>query len=197
MTLFFLVVGLEARREFDLGDLRERRFTLPLAAELTGMAIPVLTYLAINAGHGTTRGWGVAMSTDTALSLGLLAGPSTSLLYLAAVPERPIGPIPDSRILCLSPAARDNKLDRPPGTNRLDSLPPHRSAEGERGRACPLVEELVEVCGAGEAEPRCDLRRWLVAVREETFGLEQHSAVDVLLPTDARSIHARPGQRAR
>ena len=74
MTVFFLVVGLEARREFDLGDLRERRrFVLPLVAGLVGMVVPVLIYLAINAGHGTTQGWGVPMSTDTALALGTLA----------------------------------------------------------------------------------------------------------------------------
>ncbi|MGA8246540.1 MAG: Na+/H+ antiporter NhaA [Nocardioides sp.] len=74
MALFFLVVGLEARREFDLGDLRERRrFLLPLVAGICGMAVPVLVFLAINAGHGTAHGWGVAMSTDTALALGMLA----------------------------------------------------------------------------------------------------------------------------
>ncbi len=74
MTLFFLVVGLEARREMDLGDLRERRrFILPFAAGLVGMAIPVGIYLAINAGGSGAHGWGVAMSTDTALALGLLA----------------------------------------------------------------------------------------------------------------------------
>ena len=74
MTLFFLVIGLEARREFDLGDLRERRrFVLPFATGLVAMAVPVLIYLAVNAGHGTTGGWGIAMSTDTALALGVLA----------------------------------------------------------------------------------------------------------------------------
>ena len=74
MTLFFLVVGLEARREFDLGDLRERsRFVLPLLAGIAGMVAPVLIYLAFNAGGDGAHGWGVAMSTDTALALGLLA----------------------------------------------------------------------------------------------------------------------------
>ncbi len=73
MTLFFLVVGLEARREFDLGDLRERRrFVLPCAAGLLGLVVPVLIYLAANAGRASGHGWGVAMSTDTALALGLL-----------------------------------------------------------------------------------------------------------------------------
>jgi Na+/H+ antiporter NhaA len=74
MTLFFLVVGLEARREFDLGDLRERsQFVLPLLAGVCGMALPVVIYLALNAGGEGAHGWGVAMSTDTALALGLLA----------------------------------------------------------------------------------------------------------------------------
>ncbi len=74
MTLFFLVVGLEARREIDLGDLRERRrFLLPLVAGLAGMAVPAMIFLAVNAGHPSAHGWAVAMSTDTALSLGLLA----------------------------------------------------------------------------------------------------------------------------
>ena len=74
MTFFFLVVGLEARREFDLGDLRERRrFILPLAAGLIGMLVPVLIYLTFNAGRSSAHGWGIAMSTDTALALGVLA----------------------------------------------------------------------------------------------------------------------------
>jgi Na+/H+ antiporter NhaA len=74
MTLFFFVVGLEARREFDLGELRERRrFALPLLAGIGGMAVAVAIYLAFNAGHSSARGWGIAMSTDTAFALGLLA----------------------------------------------------------------------------------------------------------------------------
>src|SRR6266404_230820 len=52
MTFFFLVVGLEARREFDLGELRERRrLALPLVVALGGIAVPVAIYLAINFGR--------------------------------------------------------------------------------------------------------------------------------------------------
>ena len=73
MTFFFLTVGLEARREFDLGDLRERRrFLLPGVAGLAGMAVPVLIYLAVLHGGAGQHAWGVVMSTDTALALGLL-----------------------------------------------------------------------------------------------------------------------------
>src|SRR5512133_1284858 len=74
MTIFFLVVGLEARREFDLGELRERRrFALPLLAGLGGAAASIGIYLAFNGGRPSAGGWGVAMSTDTAFALGLLA----------------------------------------------------------------------------------------------------------------------------
>jgi Na+/H+ antiporter NhaA len=74
MTLFFFVVGLEARREFDLGELRERRrFALPLLAALGGMSIAIAIYLGFNAGRSSAHGFGVAMSTDTAFALGLLA----------------------------------------------------------------------------------------------------------------------------
>jgi Na+/H+ antiporter NhaA len=74
MSLFFFVIGLEARREFDLGELRDRRrVALPLLAGIGGMVVPVAIYLALNAGHGSIHGWGTAMSTDTAFALGLLA----------------------------------------------------------------------------------------------------------------------------
>jgi Na+/H+ antiporter NhaA len=74
MTFFFFVVGLEARREFDLGELRERRrFALPLVAGVGGMVAAVGIYLAFNGGRGSAGGWGIAMSTDTAFALGLLA----------------------------------------------------------------------------------------------------------------------------
>jgi Na+/H+ antiporter NhaA len=74
MALFFLVVGLEAKRELDLGELRERnRIAIPVLAAAGGMALCAGIYLAINAGGSGARGWGTAMSTDTALSLGALA----------------------------------------------------------------------------------------------------------------------------
>jgi Na+/H+ antiporter NhaA len=74
MTFFFLVVGLEAKRELDMGELRERRrITIPVVAAAGGMVVPVLIYLAFNAGGPGAHGWGAAMSTDTAFALGVLA----------------------------------------------------------------------------------------------------------------------------
>jgi Na+/H+ antiporter NhaA len=71
MTLFFLVVGLEAKRELDLGQLRERqRIVLPIVGALGGMATAAAIYLAITGGD---PGWGAAISTDTAFALGVLA----------------------------------------------------------------------------------------------------------------------------
>jgi Na+/H+ antiporter NhaA len=74
MSLFFFVVGLEARQEFDIGELRERsRVILPILAGLGGMVAAVGGYLVFNAGGSGAGGWGVAMSTDTAFALGVLA----------------------------------------------------------------------------------------------------------------------------
>src|SRR5437660_1704152 len=74
MTFFFFVVGLEARRELDIGELRQRRrVALPTLAGLGGMAVPIGIYLAANAGRASAHGWGAAMSTDTAFALGMLA----------------------------------------------------------------------------------------------------------------------------
>ena len=74
MTFFFFVFGLEARREFDMGELRERaRLALPVAAGVGGLVIPVVIYLAANAGSPAAHGWGAAMSTDSAFALGTLA----------------------------------------------------------------------------------------------------------------------------
>ncbi len=74
MAFFFLVAGLEARREFDMGELRQRRrLALPLVVALGGMVVPIAIYLAINFGRSSAPGWGAAMSTDTAFALGALA----------------------------------------------------------------------------------------------------------------------------
>ena len=74
MALFFLVVGLETRREFDMGELRVRsRLALPFLAGLAGMILPIGLYLIVNIGHPSARGWGAAMTTDTAFALGALA----------------------------------------------------------------------------------------------------------------------------
>ena len=74
MALFFFVVGLEARREWDMGELRVRsRLALPLLAGLGGMLVPIGIYLTANAGRPSAHAWGISMSTDTAFALGALA----------------------------------------------------------------------------------------------------------------------------
>src|SRR4051794_40444465 len=74
MAFFFFVVGLEARREADLGELRQARAVLlPLAAGLAGLAAPAAIYLGFTAGSGAGHAWGTAMSTDTAFALGALS----------------------------------------------------------------------------------------------------------------------------
>jgi Na+/H+ antiporter NhaA len=74
MMFFFFIIGLEARRELDMGELRERRrIALPVVAAIGGVTVPILIYLAFNAGGPGAHGWGAAMSTDTAFALGVLA----------------------------------------------------------------------------------------------------------------------------
>lgn len=74
MTIFFLVVGLEIRREMDEGELSEwRRAALPIAGALGGMLVPALLYFAMNASGPGRHGWGVPMATDIAFAVGILA----------------------------------------------------------------------------------------------------------------------------
>jgi len=74
MALFFLVVGLEARREWDQGELRVRsRLALPVMVGLAGMIVPIGIYLIANAGQPSAHAWGMSMATDTAFALGALA----------------------------------------------------------------------------------------------------------------------------
>jgi len=73
MTLFFLVVGLEIKRELTTGELRDvRAAALPAIAALGGMVVPAVLYLAVNAGGEGARGWGIPMATDIAFALGVL-----------------------------------------------------------------------------------------------------------------------------
>jgi NhaA family Na+:H+ antiporter len=92
MTLFFFVVGLEIKRELATGELRyPRAAVLPVVAAVGGMAVPALLYLAI-VGADAGGGWGIAMPTDIALALGVLAlasrrvpGPMKAFLLALAI----------------------------------------------------------------------------------------------------------------
>lgn len=81
MAVFFLVIGLEVRRDLSVGELtKRRRLILPLIGGVGGLVVPALIYLAINPSGEAARGWGVVIGTDTAFLLGVVAlvGPSVS-----------------------------------------------------------------------------------------------------------------------
>jgi NhaA family Na+:H+ antiporter len=74
MAVFFLLVGLEIKREMLIGELASlKRSALPLAAALGGMVVPASIYAALNAGSPTLRGWGIPMATDIAFALGAVS----------------------------------------------------------------------------------------------------------------------------
>jgi NhaA family Na+:H+ antiporter len=74
MTIFFLVVGMEVRREMHEGALAEVRLAaLPLAAAIGGVAVPALLYLAVNTSPALRAGWAVPTATDIAFAVGVLA----------------------------------------------------------------------------------------------------------------------------
>ena len=98
MAVFFLVVGLEIKRELVVGELRDpKAAALPAIAALGGMIVPALIFLAFAVGEGgeATRGWGIPMATDIAFSLGVVAllgsrvpvGAKLFLLALAIVDD--------------------------------------------------------------------------------------------------------------
>ena len=82
LAVFFFVAGLELKREFVAGDLRDpRKAALPVAAAVGGMAVPALLYAAVNLGgaEGALSGWAIPTATDIAFALAVLALISTHL----------------------------------------------------------------------------------------------------------------------
>lgn len=74
MAIFFLLVGLEIKRELMVGELADRRAALlPMAAAVGGMVVPALVYVAFNRGGEGLTGWGIPMATDIAFALGIMA----------------------------------------------------------------------------------------------------------------------------
>ena len=96
MSLFFLVVALEIKRELITGELRDRRVALlPVCAAIGGMIVPALVYVSVTVGSDGSAGWGMAMPTDIALALAVLA---------LALPNAP----PSLRVFLLSLAIADD-----------------------------------------------------------------------------------------
>jgi len=80
LAIFFFVAGLELKREFVAGDLRDpRRAALPVAAAVGGMVVPALVYVAFNLGSAELAGWAIPTATDIAFALAVLAIISTHL----------------------------------------------------------------------------------------------------------------------
>ncbi|WP_336028405.1 Na+/H+ antiporter NhaA [Geodermatophilus sp. FMUSA9-8] len=80
LAVFFFVAGLELKREFVAGDLRDpRRAVLPVAAAVGGMVVPAVLYVLVNLGGDGLRGWAVPTATDIAFALAVLAVISTHL----------------------------------------------------------------------------------------------------------------------
>lgn len=91
MALFFLLVGLEIKRELLAGELASpRKAALPIAAAIGGMVVPALLYLCFNSTRPGLHGWGIPMATDIAFALGALAliaphAPTSVRIFLAAL----------------------------------------------------------------------------------------------------------------
>ena len=88
MAIFFLVVGLEVKRELLLGELRDRRrAALPVIAAVGGMVVPAILFIALNPSGPESEGWGIPMATDIAFAVGVLAlGRAVDPVLAPAVP---------------------------------------------------------------------------------------------------------------
>lgn len=91
MAIFFLLVGLEIKRELVAGELAGvRKAALPVLAAVGGMVVPALLYFAITHGTAAARGWGIAMATDIAFAVGVMTllgrrVPPSLLVFLTAL----------------------------------------------------------------------------------------------------------------
>jgi NhaA family Na+:H+ antiporter len=91
MTFFFLLVGLELKREILVGELSSLKdAALPVLAALGGMILPALCYAALNAGTPAAPGWGIPMATDIAFAVGILVllawrVPKNLIIFLTAL----------------------------------------------------------------------------------------------------------------
>ncbi len=91
MTIFFLVIGLEVKRELVLGELSTRQAALlPMFAAFGGVIMPALIFTAMTAGDGLAEGWGIPIATDVAFALAALAAlgrrvPSSLMAFLLGV----------------------------------------------------------------------------------------------------------------
>lgn len=74
MAVFFLMVGLEIKREFIAGELATaRKAAFPIIAAIGGMILPIMFFLILNNGQAGSQGWGIPMATDIAFSIGILS----------------------------------------------------------------------------------------------------------------------------
>lgn len=91
MALFFLVVGLEIKREVIVGELSDPKAAMmPIIAAIGGMAVPALMYYSLNIGSDAANGWGIPMATDIAFAVGVLVllgskVPKTVLTFLVGL----------------------------------------------------------------------------------------------------------------
>jgi NhaA family Na+:H+ antiporter len=91
MAVFFLVVGMEIKREIKFGELKSLKKTiLPVSAAIGGMIVPAIIYALFNYKEATITGWGIPMATDIAFALGILSlvgrkAPKGIIVFLTAL----------------------------------------------------------------------------------------------------------------